>query len=103
MKKITKNGNPIRWRYRSLKNWFYDKWMRWRGYIPYNFEPYSNRYTYIKRSEIDEFVKEAEEAPEFEEVHYDTVPPQKNPFYPHTDWDNLRRKHAKLKELRRNA
>jgi len=71
---ITKNNNPWRWRWRSFKNWFYDKWMRFRGYTPLTFEPYTNSYNYVKRSEIDVAINEAEDEPEYEEVFYQRQP-----------------------------
>lgn len=52
-KKISMAYNPIRWRWRSLKNWFYHKWMVWRGYTPTTFNLFDNRYKYEKRIDVD--------------------------------------------------
>lgn len=97
-------SKTIVWKLKSLRSWIYDKWMRWRGYKPLEFDFKNNCYKYMREADLEEFVHEAEEkAPEFEEVHYDTVESAGNMFYSYCDWENLRRKHEKLKELRRNA
>lgn len=100
---MTKHPNKtIMWKLKSIRNWFYDKWMRWRGYKPYEFNFKTNTYTYMTQAEIDA-IEAHEEEPELEKVHYDTVESAGNMFYPYCDWENLNRKHQKLKELRRNA
>jgi hypothetical protein len=80
-KRITKNGNPWRWRWRSLKNWFYDKWMRMRGYTPTTFRPFDNAYNYEKRSEIDKALVMQEKEPVHEIVGYMKKKDIKSPWY----------------------
>ena len=68
-KRITKKDNPFRWRWRSLKNWCYNKWMRHKGYVPTTFSPYDNIYQYELKTYLDkELAKETE--PEYELVGF---------------------------------
>lgn len=100
-------SKTLKWKWQSVKNWFYNNWIKWRNRkrpheekeVPYLFNFTTNKYEYAPRN-VDE---EQTDDKGLEEAHYDTVPPTVNQYYPYTDWENLHRKHEKLKELRRNG
>lgn len=68
--RINKKNNPIIWRWRSFKNFFYHIYMRLRGYTPIQFQPFSNRYLYEKRKEIDAKLVMMEQKPAHELVGF---------------------------------
>jgi len=81
--RINKKNNPIRWRWRSLKGWFYNKWMRWRGYTPTTFNFYDNNYNYEKRKEVDKALVMQEKQPAHEVVGYMADKDVETPWYHH--------------------
>lgn len=83
-------AKPSRWK--RIKNWFYDKWMRLRGYKPYMWDMNEHLNTYIKAKEIDEMVREAEkEEPEYEKIFYKRQPAEPGVCYRDKERDNIAR------------
>lgn len=68
-------NETIKWKLKTLRNWIYDKWMRWRGFKPYGFDFYNNRNIYIKEEEFETEINEQEKNElEYEEVCYQCQP-----------------------------
>jgi hypothetical protein len=67
-------SKTIKWKLKTLYNWFYDKWMRLRGFKPYGFDFYNNRNIYMREEEFEAEIKAQEEEPEYEEIFYKQLP-----------------------------
>ena len=47
-------NKTIKWKLKSLRNWIYNKWMRYRGHTPTTFNFRTNTYNYENRKKLEE-------------------------------------------------
>lgn len=89
----------MRKRIKKVFNWFYDKYMQRRGYTPYVYYIYNDKYQYAKRSELDSWCDTVnQECKELESVNYEVSPK----LHHGIDWKSIRARNKKLEELRKS-